>query len=96
AEVVVWVSCEELRIYNGFSPNNDDINDTFRIDGLDRFPNNHLQVFSRWGNKVFEAINYKNDWGGKWNGADLADGTYFYLFDDGNGKVYSGYVQIQR
>ena len=94
--VYVEVSCEELTIYTGFSPNGDGVNDSFRIDGLQRYPKHELKVFNRWGSKVFESKDYHNDWSGTWNSTSLPDGTYFYLLDDGEGKTYSGYVQIRR
>ncbi len=97
AVVSVLVSCDELRIFNGFSPNNDNKNDFFRINGLQNYPDNKLFVYNRWGNLVFEAVDYQNNWIGDWDGKDLPDGTYFYVLDLGEGdKPLSGYVQIRR
>lgn len=96
AMVYVFVSCGDLVIYTGFSPNGDGVNDFFRIDGLQRYPNHELTVFNRWGNRVFQTKDYKNDWNGSWNRQPLPDGTYFYIFDDGEGKTHAGYVQIRR
>ncbi len=96
ALVFVTVECTGLFIYNGFSPNEDGINDTFVIKGLDKFPGHYLRIFNRWGNLVFESDNYQNDWDGTWKGIPLPDGVYFYLLDDGQGNRYSGYVQINR
>ncbi|MEZ5029812.1 MAG: gliding motility-associated C-terminal domain-containing protein [Saprospiraceae bacterium] len=98
ATVYVTVVCRTLVIYSGFSPNGDDINDTFMIDGIDDYPNNELTVFNRWGNQVFYRRGYTTDggWDGRWEGNDLPDGTYFYILRDGEGETYSGYVQIHR
>jgi gliding motility-associated-like protein len=87
----------QLIIYNGFSPNNDGLNDTWVIKNIDLYPGNELRVFNRWGNEVMESKDYKNDWKGTWNGANLPDGVYFYVIDlkDGS-KVRSGFIQIQR
>ncbi|MEL7020225.1 MAG: gliding motility-associated C-terminal domain-containing protein, partial [Bacteroidota bacterium] len=95
ATVVVTILCEDLIIYNGFSPNGDGVNDVFTILGIERFPNHELMIFNRWGNEVFRSTDYQNDWGGRWNNKDLPDGTYFYIFDNGT-ETFSGYVQIQR
>ena len=66
------------------------------IKGVEDLPENKLFVYNRWGNLVFKTENYQNDWQGTWKGTDLADGTYFYVFEDGNGNMQSGYVQINR
>jgi len=99
--VTVFIECEqgeagELFVYNGFSPNNDNINDFFRIRGLENFPEHILYVYNRWGNRVLETTDYQNDWAGTWEGIDLPDGTYFYLLERGDGEKISGYVQINR
>jgi len=88
-------------IPEGFSPNNDLINDVFFIRGLSNYPNNSLTIYSRWGTKVFEASPYLNNWDGKTKlgvtfGNDvLPVGTYFYLFDYGNeSKILKGAIYL--
>ncbi|MEM1120777.1 MAG: gliding motility-associated C-terminal domain-containing protein [Bacteroidota bacterium] len=101
ATVLVFVSCTSDRdfvIYNALSPNGDGINDVFQIDGIEDFPNNSVEVFNRWGNSVYEMAGYKNEWNGTWSndGKLLPDGTYFYLFNTGEGEVFSGWLEIKR
>ncbi|MFK8103112.1 MAG: gliding motility-associated C-terminal domain-containing protein, partial [Saprospiraceae bacterium] len=96
ATVYVYVLCEGLTIYTGFSPNGDGVNDFFFIEGIEDFPNNELSIFNRWGNEVYFKEGYLNDWDGTWEGKLLPDGTYFYVLEDGEGNAYSGYVQIHR
>ncbi len=96
ANINFKVSCDNLVIYSAFSPNNDGVNDFFTIEGIDKLTNSTVSVFNRWGNEVFAAKNYKNNWGGTWNGTNLPEGTYFYIFNDGDGNTRSGYVEIQR
>jgi gliding motility-associated-like protein len=86
-----------------FTPNGDAFNPTFEIKGLDSYPNNDIQIFNRWGNLVYTARSYKNDWDGTANvqGAlgnnKLPAGTYYYILDLGDDKnsVYKGFVQMQ-
>ena len=86
-----------------FTPNGDLYNNTFEIKGLDGYPNNSLQVFNRWGNSVYSAKPYKNDWNGAPNvagktGSDkLPTGTYYYILELGDDAktIYKGYVQLQ-
>jgi gliding motility-associated-like protein len=101
ALVTVALECEsiigsELVFSNGFSPNGDEVNEFFEIGGAETYPNNSLRIFNRWGNEVFKTENYQNDWDGTFNGARLMNGTYFYLFNDGAGNTYTGYVYIQK
>jgi gliding motility-associated-like protein len=91
------VLCKGLSIVQGFSPNGDLTNETFKITGLNDYPDHHLYVYNRWGSLVYEATNYQSDWEGTYKDKKLPDGTYFYLLDKGNGdKPVSGYVLIMR
>ena len=51
------------------------LNETFYIENLNRFPSSSLVIYSRWGNKIYEAADYQNNW----NGSKTADGTYYYI-----------------
>lgn len=76
---------------NVITPNGDNVNDIFVIKNAEKYPNNILQVFNRWGKIVFEQTNYDN----KWDGGTLSDGTYFYVFKYLD-KVYQSSVTILR
>ena len=86
-----------------YSPNGDGQNDRFEIIGIEHFPNNKLTIFNRWGAMVYQKEKYNNEWNGKPNvnsatGKEmLPAGTYFVLFDYGDGKteIYKGYVQLE-
>ena len=101
ATVTVNVLCEELTVFNGFSPNGDDINDVFTILGIERFPEARVYVYNRWGNQVyFRNGGYQNTAGiafdGTWEGSELPDGTYFYMIDTNDGEKLTGYVELHR
>lgn len=99
ALVSVLVTCDtdlELVVFDGFSPNGDKVNDTFTIQNIQNFPDAQVIVYNRWGNMVFSALNYQNDWTGDWNGRELPDGAYFYYLDDGEGDVWKGVLFIKR
>ena len=59
---------------NIITPNGDNFNDVLEFQYLEFYSNNKLEVFNRWGTKVFEASPYLNNW----NASELSDGTYFY------------------
>jgi gliding motility-associated-like protein len=91
-------------LYTGFSPNGDGFNETFQIRNIHRYPNNKLTVMSRWGDVVFEMAGYDNTWDGTPNkgivlyGDKVPEGSYFYVFDlgDGSGDQITGYIVIKR
>lgn len=82
--------------YNTFTPNGDGINDTWKIDRITQWPNAQIYVYSRWGTKVFQTINYQNDW----DGDDLPAATYYYVIElnplDMNLEPFTGSVTIIR
>ncbi|TAL59654.1 MAG: T9SS type B sorting domain-containing protein, partial [Bacteroidetes bacterium] len=53
---------------------------------LGKFPDNKLEVFNRNGKIVFQASQYKNDWNGKVEGAELPCATYYVVLNLGNGN----------
>lgn len=85
---------------NIFTPNSDGINDFFVIPCLAdeaRFQNSEMSIFNTWGDEVFGGAPYLNNWDGTFNGEDLPAGTYFYIFNVGNGdKPMSGFITLQR
>lgn len=68
-----------LEIPNVFTPNNDNVNDVFKIKstGVKEIS---LQIFNRWGTKLYEFTGANAAWDGKvGGGADASSGTYFYF-----------------
>jgi gliding motility-associated-like protein len=93
----------ELIIPGGFSPNNDGIDDTWKIQRP--FGTKiSVQVFNRWGNEVYTNADYKNDWRGigvsNFMGENVVEGTYFYIVlatdRDGAIKKFAGSLTIVR
>ena len=103
AEVVIKVNEKIGTVPEVFTPNGDGHNDVFEIKGLDSYPNNSLQIFNRWGNPVYFAKPYKNDWDGTPNTAGktgtskLPTATYFYILDlgDDDKTILRGFIQLQ-
>ncbi len=71
------------------TPNGDNINDTWVIQGIDKYPSAVVSVFNRYGNEVFKAIKYNNDWNGnhRSNSEKLPSGSYYFVIDLQNGKA---------
>ena len=61
----------------------------------DYYLNNEIAIFNRWGNKVYEATDYDNDW----DGNNQPEGTYFYVlkcYGKLGEDVFRGAVTILR
>jgi gliding motility-associated-like protein len=75
-----------LEIPNVFTPNGDEIDDTFSFPLLELFHDNELLVYDRNGVKVYSQKNYRGDW----SGGNLASGVYYYSFTEKrNQKTYT-------
>ena len=87
------VAC--LFIPSSFSPNGDDINDTWVIRNIELYPNVELRVFNRWGLDVFQDIGYSEPWDGTYRGNPLEPGTYYYVIDLNDGSpLYKGPLSL--
>ena len=89
----------EMTVAKGFSPNGDNISDTWVIANIERFGDNRVTVYNRWGAKVFEANNYRNNWNGSSRNTGtrkLPVGAYHYLieFADPTQPALQGWIYI--
>ncbi len=95
-----WVERWDGFIPSGFSPNDDGHNDFWEIEiGKEDQVDVTVQVFNRWGERIFQASDYYNEWDGKRNGKDIPVGTYYYIItvDDGTQvKKFAGPLTIIR
>ena len=94
----IFVKVLELPfIPNTFTPNGDGINDFWKIDYLDSYPAVNVNVYNRFGRKVFESIGYLKPWDGRLNGDMLPVGTYYYVIDPKIGiPLFKGWVTVIR
>ncbi|MEI7509485.1 MAG: gliding motility-associated C-terminal domain-containing protein, partial [Flavobacterium sp.] len=106
-------ACKLPKVYNAVTPNGDNKNDYFEIENitnLDCYPENTVEIYNRWGVKVYDTENYNNDtraFRGVSEGrdtvkesAELPTGTYFYILKyksiDGIYTTKNGYLYLSR
>ncbi|MDF2454901.1 MAG: large protein [Cytophagaceae bacterium] len=90
---------EKFILFNSFSPNNDGINDVWKINGIERYPDNKVSIVNFMGVQVYEAERYNNKdivWNGSSGGQSLPDGTYYYSVQIADQPPMTGYVVIKR
>jgi len=86
-----------LSIPTAFTPNGDGVNDTWNIYGLAAYEGAAVDVFDRYGQKVFHSIGYGVAWDGTISGKQLPFGAYYYVIDTKvNGLILSGVITIVR
>jgi len=92
------ISLHGVTAPNTFTPNGDGINDTWLIKNLWAYKDCTVDIFNRNGQKVYTSTGYSQiGWDGRYNGADLPVGVYYYIINPKHGqKVLSGYVAIIR
>ncbi|OCX53417.1 hypothetical protein BEL04_03710 [Mucilaginibacter sp. PPCGB 2223] len=94
--VLVHVINSSINIPNVFTPNGDGKNDQFVIGNLQFYPGSQLLIFNRWGNEVYRADNYINNW----DGSGLTEGTYYYILNrkepSGAITTFKGWVYLKR
>jgi gliding motility-associated-like protein len=97
------VSTDQVQIFvrrkpqipNTFSPNNDGVNDVWKIEYLKDYPKANVKIFTRTGQQVFQSKGYLQPWDGKKNGKPLPMDTYYYIIEPGNGRApITGFVTI--
>ena len=93
--------CDNVFIPNAFSPNGDGRNDEFRILTAAGFELIQLEVYDRWGNKIWSTPDARKGWDGKYKGVDMDVSTYYYIFRyncyaTGEKMIKKGDVQLIR
>ena len=107
SNIAYFVPGSRLLIPTAFSPNGDGLNDEFKIDGaylhnatLTTQLRFEMNIYNRWGQKVFESFDYKKGWDGKFNGDIAPAGSYIYKVRaiglDGKLFVREGTVELLR
>ena len=84
-----------ITIPNTFTPNNDGINDTWKIAGIENDTTILIDIFNRYGLLVYHSNGYYKPWDGYYDGKRLPTGTYFYIISTkNNDQKLSGSITI--
>jgi gliding motility-associated-like protein len=96
----------EVRIFrridppNTFTPNGDGFNDTWAIPGIADYPGAEVNIYDRWGQRVYTSNGYREPWDGTRNGNAVSVGTYYYHIQlnqlEGKSPPYTGFISIVR
>jgi len=79
-----------LFVPNLITPNGDSKNDVFRIENLHFYPAMRLEIYDRWGKRVFESDRYQNNWPTE----PISAGVYFYYLQATGSKATKGNLLV--
>ncbi len=85
-----------LKANNLLSPNGDGVNDVWKVDNIDMYPQSTVRIFDRAGRVLYTKKGYDNTWDGSYNGQLLAESTYYYIIDLGEGRALRGFITLVR
>ncbi len=86
-----------VKVPNAFSPNGDHINDTWILTNLADYPGCTIEIFNRYGQRVYQSTGYDTPWDGTMNGHPLPLATYYYVIKLKNGFApMTGYVVLVK
>ena len=92
-----------IAVANIFTPNNDGVNDHFKINApeISRcFDYFNVKIYGRWGELVFESDDLYFKWDGRnHHGKELSDGVYYCIMDSSYGNVkfnYNSFIHLLR
>jgi gliding motility-associated-like protein len=94
----------EIEVFNAISPNGDGQNEFLLLRYIELLPDtqsNHVSIYNRWGDVVWEGSNYNNQTvvfdGTNKNGKELPSGTYFYKIEfSGSLESKTGFLSLKR
>lgn len=83
---------------NAITPNGDGVNDTWEIPQLGQYPGCLVNIYDRWGQRVFTSTGYREPFDGTRNGSPLPTGTYYWHIElnevKGRSAPYTGSIAI--
>jgi gliding motility-associated-like protein len=95
--LTVGLTGQSLAIPNTFTPNGDGINDTWDIKDMIAYPTGTVDIFDRYGVKVYSSTGYGTAWDGTYKGSKVPIGTYYYIIDlKNNQKAVAGNITVIR
>jgi gliding motility-associated-like protein len=89
----------KLYMPNGFTPNSDGKNDIFKPGYGENIISFSMEIYNRWGQKIYTSHHIREGWNGKFNGLLQPAGAYAWIirykvFNDSKEYIQSGTVTL--
>ena len=88
-----------INIYNIITPNGDGLNDTWELKNVDEYSGAEISIYNRFGKRLIHSIINQNNhfiWNGKYLGATVPTGDYWYQIKLTNGQIVSGSITVKN
>ena len=79
-----------------FTPNNDGYNDYWQIEGIEKYPNNKILIFDRYGKLLTQLSLNSLGWDGFYNGKEMPSNDYWFTANLNNEIIFSGHFALKR
>jgi len=80
---IVDEALKDIFLTDIITPDGDGTNDVLRFNFESEIKGLQIIIFNRWGNKIYESINYENDW----DASGFPGGIYFYVLRLGESEI---------
>ena len=96
------VECPPPKPTDRITPNEDGLNDMWRIHNIQFYPENEVFIFDRWGQRVYHEKGYDNldGWQAKYLGSNMPVSTYYYILkihlEKSDDIVFKGAISVFR
>ena len=97
--LVTTIACpdQELSIPSAFTPDGDGVNDVWEVGNILTYENSVVEIYDRFGHRLFRSEGYIQPWNGTYRGKELPVGTYYYTISLNEGVAhYKGSVTILK
>jgi gliding motility-associated-like protein len=100
AVIHIYINPEvPINVHNVITPNGDGMNDKWIIEGIESYPENDVNIFNRWGDRIRIINRYDNSlnvWDGtNGQGEPVPDGTYFYILNIPRVGNFNGWIYVR-
>jgi gliding motility-associated-like protein len=94
-DVIVTSPYIHFYIPKFITPNNDSVNDTFKLSGLEFYSSSEVYIFDRFGKLLFSAKNRSVNWRGTFRNKPLPVSDYWYVIMI-EGQEFRGHFTLKR
>lgn len=75
----IFIEFIDVEIPNFFTPDGDGLNDVWRPENIDQYPNIFIKIYDRYGRTLYQFIGNQDGWDGQYQLNDLPSGDYWYI-----------------